>query len=237
MPYRAPSTIRRLAALLAAGLLGCALGLPARGEPQHRHLGGFDRLDLRTAAKVLIRQGDEDSVLVEAAPAAQPLIVTRVDNDTLRVFDEPGVVGQQAQVLITLRQLRALAASGATRVAAHGLSGRELNITGGGASAMTLQEMDVTRLRVALGGGSQLLASGRTRELTAQLGGHAGLDAADLAAEDAMVHSGGQSRATVTVLRSLNVAVAGSSVVSYHGDVKPTVAVGGHAVLRALGKR
>lgn len=244
MQYPAPSTHRRLAARSgpwAAGLLIVVTGLlaatPARAEPQHRHLGGFDRVELRTAARVVIRQGDEDAILVEALPAMLPLIGTRVENDTLQVADEPGAGTQPGEVLITLRRLRGLTASGVTQVVAEGLSGRELSITGGGASAMTLRQLDLSRLRVALGGGSQLLVSGRTRELTAQLGGHAGMDAADLDVDEAMVQGGGQSRATVSVRQSLSLAIAGSAVVSYYGSVKPTVAIGGQAVLRPLGKR
>ena len=232
--------MRPSAAALAAGLWMAVLAgvaTPAVAEPQHRHLGVFDRVELRPAAKVIIRQGEENAIVVDATPAQLPLIGTRVENDTLKVVDEPGAEGPPAQVLITLRQLRALAASGVTQVMAEGLAARELSITGGGASAMTLRQLDVSRLRVALGGGSQLLLTGRTRELTAQLGGNAALDAADFDVEEAMVQGGGKSQATVSVRQSLNVAIAGAAVVSYYGSVQPTVAIGAQATLRALGKR
>ncbi|MBQ1765419.1 MAG: DUF2807 domain-containing protein [Aquincola sp.] len=240
MPESDSSTLRHPAAALAAGLwmaVLAAVATPAGAEPQHRYLGGFDRVELNTAAKVVIRRGDADAIVVDATPAQLPLIGTQVENDTLKVVDQPGIEGPPAQVLITLRQLRALAASGVTQVTTDGLAARELSITGGGASALTLRQLHVSRLRVALGGGSQLLLTGRTRELNAQLGGQAGLDAADFDVEEAMVQGGGRSHATVSVRQSLNVAIAGASVVSYYGSVQPTVAIGAQATLRALGKR
>lgn len=235
-PHPAPRTPIRLRArgpllLLAASL--CAV--PARADPEQRFLGGFDRLELRTGARILIRQGDRESIVVDAAPGVLPLIETRVDNETLHVQDEEGAETRPAQVLITVRQLRGLTASGPTQVSADGLSGRELSVTGGGASAMVLRMVDVGRLRVALGGASHLQVSGSTRELTTQLGGHAGLEAGALDADAAMVQGGGNARATVCVRSSLNVAIAGAAQVGYFGSVKPTVAIGGSALLKPLG--
>lgn len=238
MPYTASRTALHWCRAAAAAPLLAALLVtsgPALADHEQRILGGFDRLDLRTAARVLIRQGDRDVVQIDADAALLPRIETRVDNDTLHLQDGAGAETGPAQVVITLRQLRGLTASGPTQVSVQGLQGRELSITGGGTSSMSLRQVDVGRLRVALGGGSQLQVSGATRELTAQLGGQAGLEAGALDADAAMVQGGGHARATVCVRSSLNVAIAGSSSVSYYGQVKPTVAIGGSAVLRPLG--
>ncbi|MCR5866531.1 MAG: head GIN domain-containing protein [Aquincola tertiaricarbonis] len=231
MAVRAP----RIAAI---GFLAALLAItapPSRAEHETRELSGFDRLELRTGARIVIRQGMPEGIEIEAGPEVLPLIGTRVDNRTLHIQDEQTFEPQAARVTVTLRQLRGLSTSGLTQVSASGLSGGELSITGGGGSAMRLQRLEVGRLRVALGGSSRLVLDGSARELTAQLGGSAGLDAGRLDAGAAMVQGGGSARATVCVRSSLNVAIGGAASVGYYGMVKPTVAIGGTATLKALG--
>lgn len=231
MAVRAP----RIAAIGSLAALLATFALPLHAEHENRGLSGFDRLELRTGARIVIRQGEPEGVDIEAEPAVLPLIGTRVDNRTLHIQDEQAYEPQAARVTVTLRQLRGLSTSGLTQVSASGLSGGELSITGGGGSAVQLQRLEVGRLRVALGGSSRLVLDGSARELTAQLGGSAGLDAGRLDAEAAMVQGGGSARATVCARSSLNVAIGGAASVAYYGMVKPTVAIGGAATLKSLG--
>lgn len=234
MAVRAPRIAAIWAAAGAAAVLAAAAP-PARAGHESRHLTGVDRLELRTGARIVIRQGSPEGIEIEAGAEVLPLIGTRVDNGTLHIQDEQAFQPQVARVTVTVMQLRELSTSGLTQVSASGLSGGELNITGGGGSAVQLQRLDVGRVRVALGGSSRLVLEGSARELTAQLGGSAGLDAGRLDADAAMVQGGGSSRATVCARSSLNVAVGGAASVSYYGTVKPTVAIGGQATLKPLG--
>jgi hypothetical protein len=224
----------------ALGLLLAALCLPLgalAADPtvtQVRQVPAFQGLALSTRATVVVRQGEQSAVVVEAGEQVAPLISTRVEKDSL-VVEDLGAYKAPARVTITVRSLRSIGMSGPVAVVAEGLELPALSLAMGGTSQLILKAAAVRKLDVALGGSSTLKADGRVDELSVALGGSSALHAAALEARAVSLTAGGSAQAVVWALKSLSAAVAGSANVGYYSETRGSVSSGSSATVMRLG--
>lgn len=200
-----------------------------------RNIGRFDALKLSTDARVVIQQGDRYSVEVQAEENVVSLIDTYVENGTLVVEDNKHFKSSNAEVVVTLRHVNSIGTTGAVAVVAQGLSAPRLSVSMGGSGALTLKSVSIGKLRAALGGSSALKVSGVAEDLSTELGGSSALQASELEANSVSINSGGSAQAIVWAKQSLHLSLAGSSGVSYFGNVHPTLATSGSATVKYLG--
>lgn len=212
---------------------------PTAGEgavaSETRATGNFRGVKLDTDARVVIRQGERNGVVVEAEGNVLPLIDTHVEDGTLVVEDNRHFKSSSAKVVITARRLTHIGAGGSTTVVAEGLQVPELSLSLGGSSALSLSAVSVTRLTVALGGSSALKMAGTADELSLSLGGSAAVQAEALEAQAVSVSGGGSAQALVWARESLRVAAGGSVGVRYYGAVDPALTTAGSVTVRRLG--
>ena len=200
-----------------------------------RDVGPFHALKLSTGARVIVRQGNDDSVVVEAESNVTPLIDTYVENGTLVVEDSKHFKSPNAAVVITVRRISSIRTTGDVAVTAEALRAPALSVSMGGTSAVTLKAVAVGRLSAALGERSALKVSGVADDLSAEIGGSAALRATELAAKSVAVKGGGSAQAAVWAKNSLSISLAGSAGVTYFGTPSPTLATSGSATVRHLG--
>lgn len=244
---------RALRCLAALGLLPLALGagrpalaldlgwwMPAVAGSgpvvsEVREVGRFNALRVNTDARVLVRQGDRPAVEVRGEANVLPLLEMRVENGSLVVEDTRRFTSSAAEVVVTVRGLGAIAASGSTAVVVEGLQGRVLSVALGGRSTLSLRGATLDSLQAALGGASVLKASGTVGELTLDLGGSSSVNAEHMLAKSATINGGGSSQARVWVSDALTLSLGGSAGVSYYGEARPTQSTSGSASVRYLG--
>jgi Putative auto-transporter adhesin, head GIN domain len=224
-------------ALAALLLVLCLPGRATAADPtvtQTREVAAFQGLTLSTRAMVVIRQGAQQAVLVEAGEQVVPLISTRVEKDSL-VVEDLRAYKTPARVTITVRDLRSLAMGESVTVVAEGLNLPALSLTMGGSSNLILKAVAVRKLDAALGGSSAVKADGQVDELSAALGGSSALHASALETRAVSLTAGGSARAVVWALNSLSVAAGGSSRVGYYSDTNGSVSSGASATVQRLG--
>lgn len=152
-----------------------------------QELERFDALRVNSDARVLVRQGDRQAVEVHGEANVVALIKTRVENGSLVVEDARRFTSSAAEVVVTMRRLSAIAASGSSAVVAEGLRGRALMLALGGSSVIKLSGAALDSLQAPLGGSSVLKASGVVRELTLETGDSAVAQAEQLQATSGTV--------------------------------------------------
>ncbi|MBC7994194.1 MAG: DUF2807 domain-containing protein [Rhizobacter sp.] len=227
-------------ALVALGTMLLALCLPASAaaaDPtvtQTREVAAFQDLTLSTRAMVVVRQGAQNAVRVEAGEQVLPLISTRVEKDSL-VVEDLRAYKSPARVTITVRNLRSLGMGESVAVVAEGLNLPALALTMGGSSQLILKAVSVRKLDVALGGSSAVKADGQVDELSVALGGSSALHASALEAGAVSLTAGGSAQAVVWALKSMSAAVGGSASVGYYSDTMGSVKSGGSATVHRLG--
>jgi hypothetical protein len=218
-------------------VLSAAMGADATAQPvrQARSVAGFTALDLRTVAKVEVRQGEVASVEAEADPATQALVDTRVETGSLIVEDTRPLPKGPIQVTIVMPRLEALAASGSTQVSLGRFSGANLAVNLSGTSKVSAPELELKQLQLKASGGAQLRLAGRAEELVLSLSGVANVEASKLASRGVTIQSSGSSQSTVWAREQLVVASSGSAGVRYYGKPALTVANTGVSTVHGLG--
>ena len=202
---------------------------------EQRALPSFSSVRLDSDARVVIRQAEHSSVSIEAEANIAPLIESVVENGTLVIRDLKHFKSDTAEIVIGVRQLGSIETAGTVAVAAEALVLPALSVSMTGASAMSLKNVTIARLHAALGGKSALALGGTAKELSAELGGAAVLQAANLEAKAVSISGGGSSQTIVRATESLNVSLGGSAGVGFYGDVTPRLATSGSATVTRMG--
>lgn len=200
-----------------------------------RKVGRFSSLRVNTDARVEVRQGEHESVEVEADDNVVPLIDAYVEDRVLVIEDNRHFKSSIARVIVTARLVEGIASTGDTAVRSEGLVTPTLSITVGGKSAVHLKSITAERVQADLGGSGALRISGSVNELSVALGGASALDAGALNARTVSVHGGGSSQALVWARDALSLALGGSAGVSYFGQPKMSAANAGSSTVRSLG--
>ena len=200
-----------------------------------RRPSAFQSLQLDTAAKVVIRQGERELIEVIAEGNVAPLIDTYVEKRRLYIQDAKPFRSAQALVVVTVRQLDSIDTNGTVAVSAKGLEVPLLALRLSGTSAVQLADAQIGRLQAALGGASTLKLSGAADELAAEIGDSSALRAGDLEARAVSLLGGGSSQAALWATETLSISLGGSASVGFYGSVTPSLATSGAATVKHLG--
>jgi hypothetical protein len=191
------------AVALGLALGGCAGQLWGSGRlaVEDRHVSGFDAVSVGGGARLVLTQGDRESLAVEADDNLLPLVETEVRGGRLSLGWRSGTsvaTDRGLRFEVTARELSAIAASGGGQVEATGL--------------------DTPALRVDASGGAHVRAEGRAdrQEVTSSGGG--GFDGARLRGASARVRASRGGWAVVDVAEELDASADGGGWVEYAGE-------------------
>lgn len=195
---------------------------------------GFDRLEMGSAFRITVRQGNFFQVIARG---------DRRDLNDLRVERAGGTLfasyrtnrGNRypVQIEITMPYLRGARLSGASTSRVVGFNHLdEVDFDLSGASQLTfIGQADL--LYADLAGASELFLEGGAYELSVGLTGASFVDAFDFPVRDAIVEASGSSEALVRATQTLAVRATGASSVRFRGNpVLSTQLSGGSTVLR-----
>lgn len=171
-----------------------------------RNVSGFSKIDIGGTIVGNITVGKDFSVVVEAKEQVLSEIITKVEDNTLKVKFEKGFWKRmkkkyrntKAKVTISLPMLEDLDVSGASRVSAVGVNSDKFNLDVSGASSVNIE--------------------GSAREIIADISGASSLRASKLLSEVMDMDLSGASSARVNVSTELRVDASGASSVRYTGE-------------------
>ncbi len=165
-----------------------------------RGLSGFESIALSGLGEVVLAQGANDIVVVEADDNLQEHLIAEVKDGVLnlRIANNVSFSGSPTiRYLVTLRSIKSVSISGLGRV-------RGANI-------------DTSALSVSVSGGGDVLLNGKAAIQTASISGLGKLDLANLSGKTGSVDISGAGDATVNVSDALNVSISGLGSVHYKG--------------------
>lgn len=214
--------------LLVLGLALSACTIPVRYEEgsgvmvnEERDVSGFDRVSFEGFGTLIISQGSEESLSIEAEDNIMPRIETRVRAGTLEIgFDTSSwqdVVRPTKSITFTL-----------TVVSLEGL-----NLSGAG--SIKAQDMEARRFDVGLSGAGSIDITGSAESLEINVSGAGSFDGGEFMAEQVDVNISGAGNATVWATESLDVNISGVGNVSYYGDPQVDETISGLGNLKSLG--
>ena len=212
-------------------------------KTETRTLPEFTAVSIDYPADIIIRQGDTQSVTVEADDNLLPQLSTRVSNGVLYVQNSEPNHSERVnptmlvRINITVKDLREVnyPTAGSVRIENFQTDSLEVNVDGAG--RLTLDHVTIGRLIVGLDGAGDIDASGTAESIEIEVDGVGSFKGADLSAETARVTINGAGSATVWVEDQLTVNINGVGSVSYYGSPQVHESVDGLGTVRRIGDK
>ena len=255
---RATMTVFLLAlALIALSALGCS-SLPQlvqKGRDaktikpsgviisETREVSGFTALDIRTVGKVVLTQGDSESLAISGSDNLVPLVVTRVSNGTLIIETKENIAltGLHSDNVptfeIALKDLSKLTLSGLATVEMEALATSGLEVTVSGAGGFKLDDLSANSVDIALSGFGNVEIAGQVTGQAIAISGAGQVDNAGLECKTAEVDVPGLGTATIWVTDKLTGEISGGGSVRYYGSPETDTETTGLGRFEALGAK
>jgi hypothetical protein len=226
--------------LLGLLLWSVAAAAAAQSPPARAYtLGPFDGIEISGSATVRFAQGGVDQITVEGDDSKS--IDMEVSGGTLTIRSHGAWKfwsARQQVLLITARQLKRLAISGAGSFhAPAAVRAEQLAVAISGSGSVRFDQLDAQTLRFAISGAGDGSVAGHTRELNVTISGKGRFDGEQLASEAAKVAISGVGDAQVWSSRDLSIAVTGVGSVDYWGSPQVRRSVSGSADIKHRGEK
>jgi hypothetical protein len=208
---------------------------------EERAVSGFTGIDMGAFGRVIISQGETESLTIQGSDNVVPLIETSVRNKvlTIRTGEEVNFVGINEDkfptLTITVKDLSHLAFSGAGRMTMDALSTDDLDINISGAGEVTLDNLSASAVNVSISGLGGLNLAGEAASARINLSGAGNVNASDLKLQAASITISGLGNAELWVTDRLTGEISGGGSVSYYGEPQANTQTSGMGNFKSMG--
>jgi len=202
------------------------------------HLSGFNRLRIQGPFAIYLKQGDTESVIMQAPDEIKNRLVAEIDGDgTLQIrnkhdnwgwgekswYSEKGYWHHhhdRIKVYITARKLEGISISGSGIVSLENdITANTLNVRISGSGELT-GKIDVKKLQSKISGSGKIKLSGNAENSHIKVRGSGDFAGGELATVTSSVHISGSGHASINASDKVNATLHGSAGVSYTGTAK-----------------
>lgn len=213
---------------------------------ESRLVSGFSGVQFKAIGKIIVSQGDQESLTIHADPEIRARISTEVKDGILVVsydsdwkdwtglnFIDKGVTTFN----LTMKDINTLSISGVGNLDAASITTGTLNLNLSGPATITIGTLQVNTLAVEMSGVGTIDVAGKCTDQTVALSGAGSYKAPRLESERSVVKLSGVGTATVWANETLDASISGAGAVEYYGAAKISQKISGIGVLKYLGNR
>jgi hypothetical protein len=186
---------------------------------KEREVKGFNAISIKGAFDVVLKNGNKESLSVEADENLISNIISNINDSILEIYNIKTVVrSKELKLIICCPQLNSIDFSGATELSCDSLikyKNLSINISGAGRVDMELQ---TNELNAIVSGGAELVFSGKSNLFDVSITGAGNIDAQKFDVQDCRIDISGFGRAKVKAIKKLEVNISGAGKVEYIGD-------------------
>jgi len=198
-------------------------------------ISSFDGIGLAISGDVYLKQGNRQSVKIEAQQNIIDNLLTKVENGTWKIkFDKNVRQHEDVKIWITVPNLKKVSVSGSGDVigesAFKNLDDLSLAVSGSGKIQL---DADSKSSSIAVSGSGKMKLAGQTAKCSIAISGSGDIDAFDLASQTCSVVISGSGDASVNASDDLNVVIAGSGDVLYKGNARVKSKISGSGDVRS----
>ena len=210
---------------------------------EERDVDHFNRIVISGMGRVIINQGDEESLTIETDDNLMRYIETKVQSKTLEVGftdDVKRKVLDPSDSLIyriNVIDLNAVDITGAGSFEIDDLNVNHLDLDLSGAANVSIDSLIADDLVVTISGAGNLDLTGQVVTQEINLDGMGRYNALDLESQTAEVRIDGAGNAKIWVYESLNVIIGGAGSVDYYGNPNLTKDISGAGSVTHLGDK
>ncbi len=228
-------------------MINFGIGLPlqhingsGRTAIEGREVGGFERIKINTIGEAEIIQGENEGIIIEAEDNLIPYITSNVLGGEMVIDVKPGAGISPTKPIrykITLKNLKEVHTSGASKVTIQPMTVNQLNLASSGTGEFTLTDLTATSLTVSISGAGAIKASGTSTQTDIRISGTGSVNAPDLKSTTASINISGMGSATLWVTEKLNTNISGAGSISYYGSPVLTQVSSGIGSVNKLGTK
>jgi len=233
--------------LLALILSSCNLTV-VRGSghlvSETRPASDFNRIELVGSGNVVLTQGSEEALKVEAEDNLMSYLRTEVRGHTLylgfrdTLANEIIVPTRPVKFYVNLKTLEGLKISGSGNISAHELQAGQLALDVTGSGDIVIDSLTAQTVESSISGSGRVqLSQGTAPEQRVDIGGSGNYQGEKLAGQTVTVKISGSGNATVRAEETLEARITGSGDIRYYGTPRVTESITGSGHLRAEGNR
>ena len=216
---------------------------------EERQVSDFEEILVTGVGKVIVTQGETESLTIETDDNLMEYIKTEVKGNTLEIGftqDTSFSPGGGRKILeptdgfifrVSVVDLNAISVSGAARFEVKKLKIDQLSINLSGAGDIMIDSLDAAHLDVLISGAGNVDLTGKAEVQEIKLSGFGRYQADDLASQQAVVIISGAGGADVWVSESLDVTISGAGDVKYYGNPSITPEITGVGRIQSLGEK
>ncbi len=207
-----------------------------------REVSGFSRVELLGSGDVVLTQGDQESLKVEAEDNLMGHIRTEVrghtlylglSNDNLPEILQPT---RPIKYYVSLKTVEGLAVSGSGNISAEQVAADSLDLGISGSGDIFIGTLTAKTVSSTIhGSGDCEVHSGTASAQEVEISGSGSYTSEKLEGETGSVHITGSGAATIRVSETLDARISGSGDVYYYGTPKVTEHITGSGDLHAKG--
>lgn len=187
-------------------------------------IGEFNRLSFSSIGKIIIEQGDEESLTIEAEKNVINAISVRTVANRLNIGLKRGfakvIPTKDVLFYLKVRDLSKIDLSGAGIVECDNLKTEKLSIDSSGLGSIKLN-LIADSLEVEISGAGKIDITGKVNTQEIKITGAGSYDAKELISKDCIIDISGAGKAVVNVIQTLDVNISGIGSIEYNGS--PTV--------------
>lgn len=189
-------------------------------EKEERDVSGFDEVSFTGMGNLIIMQGEEESLLVEADDNVLPLIETNVFGDRLNIGYRRGynfIPASNVKFYLSVIDINKVSLSGAGKIDCEGLETNKLELELSGAGDIDFN-IGADKLVIESSGAGDLTLSGEVESQNVDISGVGRYNAKELESKECDIEVSGAGSATVNVTEELDIEISGVGNVYYIGS-------------------
>ena len=195
-------------------------------KTESREISDFNAISIDYPADVIVKQGKQYAVKLEADDNLIPQLEVNVQGETLhfrnneknwsqRVYPTEPVI-----LTITVIDLDALNLPTAGSIEIDGMETNSLNVSVSGAGEVNLSDVKVEQMEFTISGAGKIFVDGEVDDLRLRISGVGEFDGGNLQSQIANVRISGAGSATIWVDKNLEASISGTGSIRYYGDPK-----------------
>jgi uncharacterized protein YxeA len=186
---------------------------------KERTATSFNGIRVSTGIDVYLKQGDKESITVEADENLHEYILTEVKDGVLNVYSEVNIrEAKMKRVYVTMKEVKSLKTSSAGDIIGETpVKGTDIEISASSAGNIRL-EVYARRIEINISSSGDVSLSGEAEKLNADLSSAGDLEAYNLKIKEADISASSAGDARINVSEKITARASSAGDITYQGD-------------------
>ncbi len=190
---------------------------------EERAVASFTKLDISGAYKVILEEGEKESLKIETDENLLKYISTDVEDGVLRISNgSKNLDYTKLRIYLVVKNITHIKARGAVTIKSEKvIRSDSMEMKGSGAIKIDMQ-LDVPSLTVKMSGASTITLKGRSDSASVKASGASTYKAEDFQVNKYKISMSGAGTANILVVDEMSVRMSGAGTLKYKGDPQKT---------------